>query len=122
MSILLFYLRLFPSKKFKIFAWANMAYTVCWAISAFFVNLTVCTPIAYYYDKSIPHGHCKNQAISGSINGSLSLIGDISILCLPIPMVLQLHINLRRKIALMGIFLLGSLQVPPTPASFHIHS
>jgi hypothetical protein len=109
LSILLFYLRLFPSRKFAYFAYANMAYTIAWAISTWIVNLTTCTPIAYFYDKTIPNGHCRNQAISGSINGSLSLFGDIMILILPIPMVLRLQIDLRRKIALLGIFLLGTL-------------
>lgn len=108
-SILLFYMRLFPSKKFKMFAWANMAYTICWGIAAFIVNLNVCHPIAFFYNKTTPHGKCKNQAISGTINGSLSLLGDVMILCLPIPMIWQLHVNLRRKIALVGIFMLGGL-------------
>jgi hypothetical protein len=102
-------MRLFPSKKFKMFAFANLAYTICWGITAFIVNLNVCTPIAYFYDKSIKGGHCKNQAISGTANGALSLLGDIMILCLPVPMVWQLHVNLRRKIALIGIFMLGGL-------------
>ena len=108
-SILLFYMRLFPSKTFKMFAWGNMAYTICWGISAFFVNLTVCTPIAFFYDKTIENGHCRNQAISGTANGALSLLGDVMILCLPIPMIWKLHVNLRRKIALIGVFMLGGL-------------
>jgi hypothetical protein len=91
------------------FAFANLAYTICWAITAFIVNLNVCSPIAYFYDKSIKGGHCKNQAISGTANGALSLLGDIMILCLPVPMVWQLHVNLRRRIALIGIFMLGGL-------------
>lgn len=108
-SILLFYMRLFPSNKFKMFAYANLAYTIGWGIATWFVNLTVCTPIAFYYDRTIPGGHCKNQVVSGTVNGALSLVGDIFILALPIPMIFQLQINLRRKVALAGIFLLGSL-------------
>ena len=109
-SILLLYMRLFSqSKTFKAFAWANLAYTIAWGISTWIVNLTVCTPVAYYYDKTIPGGHCKNQAVSGTINAVLSLAGDICILALPLPMISQLQINHRRKVALAGIFLLGSL-------------
>lgn len=109
LSILLFYLRLFPGRKFAIAAYINMGYTICWGIATWIVNLNVCSPIAYFYDKSIPGGYCKNQAISGTINGSLSLLGDICILLLPIPMVWRLQINLRRRLALLGIFLLGTL-------------
>lgn len=109
LSILLFYLRLFPSRKFAYWAYANMAYTVCWGIASWIVNLNTCHPIAYFYDKTIPNGYCNNQAISGTINGSLSLFGDVCILVLPIPMVWGLQINLRRRLALLGIFLLGTL-------------
>jgi hypothetical protein len=97
------------SKTFKMFAWANLFYTIAWGISTWFVNLTVCAPIAYYYDKTIPGGQCKNQVVSGTVNAALSLVGDIFILGLPIPMIFQLQINMRRKIALAGIFMLGSL-------------
>ena len=86
-----------------------MAYTIMWGIASWIVNLTVCTPVAFFYDHTIPGGSCKNQAVSGSINGGLSLLGDILILLLPIPMIWRLQINNRRKFALMGIFLLGGL-------------
>jgi hypothetical protein len=109
LSILLFYVRLFPYAKFRYFAYANMAYTIAWGIATWVVNLMVCSPIAFYYDKTIPGGVCKNQSISGSVNGALSLLGDICILSLPLPMIWKLHMNTRRKIALCGIFLLGSL-------------
>lgn len=92
-----------------------MAYTIGWAISTWIVNLTTCTPIAYFWDKTIPGGYCRNQALTGSINGGLSLLGDICILVLPIPMVAQLQINFRRKVALLGIFLLGTLYAHPHP-------
>jgi hypothetical protein len=86
-----------------------MAYTIAWGIASWIVNLTVCTPVAFYYDKSIPGGSCKDQSVSGAANGALSLLGDLCILALPLPMIWKLHMNTRRKIALCGIFMLGSL-------------
>ncbi len=102
-------MRIFATRKFKIAAYVNIAYTIAWAISTWIVNLTVCTPIAFYYDHTIPNGVCRNQAISGSINGGLSLLGDLSILVLPLPMIWNLKINIRKKLALCGIFTLGIL-------------
>lgn len=84
-----------------------MAYSILWAISTWIVNLTVCTPIAFYYDRTIPGGTCRNQAISGSINGGLSLLGDFFVLGLPLPVIWNLKVNLRRKIGIICIFLLG---------------
>jgi hypothetical protein len=43
----------------------------------------------------------------GMTNGVLSFVGDLIILSLPIPMIWALQINLRRKIALNAIFLIG---------------
>lgn len=92
-----------------------MAYTLGWAISTWIVNLTVCIPIAFYYDHTIKGCSCKNQAISGSVNGLLSLLRDISILILPVPMMWHLKMNTRRKIGICGIFMLGCLYVPLSP-------
>ncbi|KAH8906156.1 hypothetical protein BR93DRAFT_969368 [Coniochaeta sp. PMI_546] len=106
-SIVLFYVRIFSTRKFRVAAYCVIAYTIAWAISTWIVNLTVCTPIAFYYDRTIPGGTCRNQAISGSINGGLSLLGDILVLGLPIPVVWSLKINTRKKAGILGIFLLG---------------
>lgn len=109
-SILLFYLRLFSNTKaFRIAAYVNIGYTIAWAISTWIVNLMVCTPVAYYYDRTIPGGHCSNQAISGSVNGGLSLLGDVAILVLPIPVIWGLKMNKRRKIGIIAILMLGAL-------------
>ena len=106
-SIILFYMRIFTTRPFRIAAYCVLAYTIAWAISTWVVNLTVCAPIAFYYDRTIEGGHCHNQAISGSINGGLSLIGDILVLAMPVPVILNLKINTRKKMGILGIFLLG---------------
>ncbi|KAH8897528.1 hypothetical protein GQ53DRAFT_638636 [Thozetella sp. PMI_491] len=108
-SIILFYMRIFTTKEFRFWAYIGIAYTLMWAIATWFVNLTVCTPIAYYYDRTIPGGSCRNQAISGTVNGGLSLLGDVYILALPLPSILGLKLNPRKKAAVLGIFLLGCL-------------
>lgn len=96
-------------RDFRISVYVGIGYTLAWGISTWFVNLTTCTPIAFAYDKTIPNGTCRNQALTGSISAVLSLIGDIYIVLLPLPVLWQLKINTRRKVAVIGIFLLGSL-------------
>ncbi|KAJ0108178.1 hypothetical protein J7T55_000143 [Diaporthe amygdali] len=94
-SILLFYLR-------------GIAYTFMWGLATWIVNLTTCTPIAFFYDRTIKGGTCRNQVVSGTIAAVLSLVGDIYVLVLPLPALWQLKINTRKKVAVVGIFLLGS--------------
>jgi hypothetical protein len=100
-------MRIFTTRKFRIAAYCVIAYTIAWAISTWIVNLTVCSPIAFYYDRTIQGGTCRNQAISGSVNGGLSLLGDIFVLALPLPVIWNLKINMRKRVGIIGIFLLG---------------
>jgi hypothetical protein len=80
----------------------------CWAIAAFTSNVLQCTPVSFFWDKTQP-GHCLPNALVtiGMTNGVLSFVGDLIILALPVPMIWTLQINLRRKIALNAIFLIG---------------
>ncbi|KAK1751006.1 hypothetical protein QBC47DRAFT_351784 [Echria macrotheca] len=108
LSIVIFYMRIFTTRNFRIAAHCVNAYTIAWAISTWIVNLTVCTPIAFYYDRTIPGGgSCRNQAVSGSISGGLSLLGDILVLALPVPVIWRLRIDTRRRIGIICVFLLG---------------
>lgn len=107
-SILLLYVRLFPTQTFKRVALGVWIFTLCWAISAFMSNLFQCTPVSYFWNKAQP-GRCLPNALItiGLTNGVLSFVGDLVILALPFPMIWKLQINLRRKAALTGMFLLG---------------
>lgn len=73
-------------------------------------SLFECTPISYFWDKT-QHGHCvSNPLITiGLTNGVLSAIGDVFILMMPLPVLLTLQIDSRKKWALAGIFAVGSL-------------
>ena len=57
--------------------------------------------------KPLTPGYCVPNANSVYGLGAVSIFYDIVILLLPIPMIINLHINRRKKIALAGIFTLG---------------
>ena len=69
-----------------------------------------CTPVNYFWDKTIKGGTCLPNALItiGMSNGVLSFVGDLFILAMPIPMILKLNLNARRKAALIAMFLLGA--------------
>jgi len=79
----------------------------------FVVNLLVaifeCTPVAFYWDKSITGGTCINQNQFYRWNGVANLLIDFMILTLSIPMIWRLNLAFRQKVSLSGIFLLGLL-------------
>jgi len=102
-------MHIFTTKPFRIAAWVNIVYTLLWAIIGWCVNLTVCHPVSYFYDRTTPGGYCASQQVSGAANGALGVFGDVVILLLPLFVVRKLQLNLRKKIAMSCIFFLGGL-------------
>ncbi|ROW04938.1 hypothetical protein VPNG_06999 [Cytospora leucostoma] len=107
-SILVFYMRIFVTRPFKIAAWVLITLTLIWAIVTWCINLTVCTPVSYFWDKTIPGGKCASQQVTGAVSGALGALGDVLILGLPLFMLRGLKLNQRKKVALSAIFLLGA--------------
>ncbi|KAF7887941.1 uncharacterized protein EAF01_011095 [Botrytis porri] len=104
-SLILLYVRLFPTTNFRKFAWAIWIYTLLWTIAALGASTFECTPVSYFWNKD-QKGHCIPNALRtiSFTNGLLTFLGDCVILCMPIPMIWKLQMNVRRKIALIGIF------------------
>ncbi|PQE22977.1 integral membrane protein [Rutstroemia sp. NJR-2017a BBW] len=107
-SIILLYVRLFPTDTFRRFAWGIWVYTLLWTIGALGASTFECTPVSYFWNKD-QEGHCVPNALRtvSFTNGFLSFIGDCVILCMPLPMIWNLRMNRRKKFALMGIFTVG---------------
>ncbi|KAH1629913.1 hypothetical protein KXV25_003215 [Aspergillus fumigatus] len=109
-SIIVFLKRLLGSVRlYAIISNCLIAFIAVWALTAVLVNTFQCTPVQYYYDKSL-NGHCmKGQVQFFQAMGSIALVEDVFILCLPIPIVWGLQITLRQKMALTVVFSLGGL-------------
>ncbi len=110
-SLILFYVRLFPSKKFRLAGWIIFGFTLFWACGAWLASLLECNPVSFFWDKSIKGGTCvPNPLITvGLTSGVVSCLNDILIFAMPIPVLAKLHMNAKKKIALMGVFALGIL-------------
>ncbi|KAF1836192.1 hypothetical protein BDW02DRAFT_567243 [Decorospora gaudefroyi] len=68
-----------------------------------------CVPVAYLWDKSIPGGHCLQQAHMFRYGSLPNIVTDVAILVLPMPLIWKLHTSTRVKIGLLITFLLGSI-------------
>jgi len=110
-SIILLYVRIFNTPIFKKVAWGAWIYTLLWTIGAWMSSTFECTPVEFFWNKTIKGGHCVNNALTviGFTNGFLSFLGDLFILGMPLPMIWRLQMNRRSKIALTGIFMFGAL-------------
>ncbi|KAL8922596.1 MAG: hypothetical protein Q9208_005100 [Pyrenodesmia sp. 3 TL-2023] len=106
MSLLLFYHRLFPVRRFTIVAVITGCIMIGWWIGFILAIIFSCRPVASFWNKAIP-GHCiSEKSLSWGITGS-ELGANILMLVLPIPWLWDLRLALSKKFALIGIFMLG---------------
>lgn len=110
-SILLLYLRLFGIRKpFKIAILVTEALVVAWCISIIFSGIFQANPIsAIWYPKELHTQVDYTKYLLGT--AVPNVVTDFVILILPVSMVWQLQISKRRKRALCGVFLLGTLYI-----------
>jgi hypothetical protein len=81
-----------------------MALIAAWAIGTVVAGLTICQPIAFNWDQTIPGGKCGDQVLSFTITGVVNLITDVMVLALPMPYLFRLQLPTYKKVVLIGIF------------------
>lgn len=82
MSIISFYLRVFPQKKFRYICFAVMGIVIASTLAVAFGQAFACTPISDGW-KAVPTGSCVNREqlqLAGSI---INLLTDVIVLVLP---------------------------------------
>ena len=79
-------------------------YTI-WAV---FSSIFACTPIPYFWDKSLK-GHCINQFAMWFSNAGVNILTDLAIIILPMPVLRRLNLAKRQKRALTVVFAIGGL-------------
>lgn len=108
--MLVFYQRIFLERKFRIISIIIGLVVIAWFIAYLFILFFTCIPLAYWWDKTIPGGHCINESDTGYFGTSPpDILTNIAILVLPVPYLWQLQMPRWKKLALTFIFLLGSL-------------
>lgn len=69
-----------------------------------------CSPITYYWNQFRgAEGHCIDVNTFYLALGIINMANDVVILTIPIPQILKLQMSTRKKAAVCGIMLLGSL-------------
>ena len=113
MSVLMFYRRIFPVPRFKWVLYFCSFLALGWFVGVMVVNFVACFPMDHFwlqYDTTIHHeGTCINLEGYFMGNGIAECITDFVILAAPFSQVLKLQMALPQKIAVMGIFGLGTL-------------
>lgn len=105
-SILLFYLRIFPHQTFRRVCYALVGFVTAWTITFTFVQIFQCNPIHKAWDHTVP-GTCANNGIITFAQAILSVFQDIFIIILPLPLFLRLKVSRQKKWGVVLMFGLG---------------
>ncbi|MCJ1275265.1 hypothetical protein MMC21_003066 [Puttea exsequens] len=110
MSILLFYLRVSPAATFRIWVKTTMTACMIGEVLFSFIVLFSCNPIAKSWDPMIP-GRCLYQIGIFKAVTVFSLVTNIVILVLPLHMIWNLHMALKRRLFLLAVLAMGILPI-----------
>ena len=107
-SCLLFYARIFPiqSRWFRYGLWLGHTLNFLWWLTSIARCLLFCDPVDRYWDTEKP-GFCRRPNALYIGNAIPSVVIDIYILLLPLPIIAGLSIKLGRKLFVLGVFVCG---------------
>jgi hypothetical protein len=110
-SILLFYLRIFPDWKLRRAIYAMIG--TCALYSVVFVTVTAlqCIPVSMAWKKwdGEHHGKCLDLNADGWASASLNIILDLIVIALPMKQLTGLNMGWQRKLGVIVMFLGGGL-------------
>lgn len=119
LSVLFFYLRIFPNKDMRMASKIVIALISVWSLANILMFLLLCHPFAAIYNPALPGGKCGNQIGAFIAVGVYNIISDFVVLTLPLRTIWTLNTKNQMKLSLSGIFLIGLLYViHSSPLSF----
>jgi len=111
LTLLFFFLRIFPKPLIRRLLWATVAFNVLWGFAFVVTAIFQCQPISFYWtswDKERP-GKCVNINALAWTNAIVSIVMDIWMLALPLYEVFQLQLTWRKKVSVAMMFFVGTL-------------
>lgn len=108
LAVLGFLRRVFPTPAMRLGCYVLGGMSISWGVAIVITTCLQCTPIARFWDQTIA-GRCIDYMAFYEYSGIVNCIIDGLTIMLPIREVLRLQMSRGRKLALCGVFLLGTL-------------
>ncbi|KAJ4390957.1 hypothetical protein N0V93_004556 [Gnomoniopsis smithogilvyi] len=110
MSLLFFYLRIFPAKGVRMLLWGTIFYNIAWGIAFVLVAIFQCQPISFYWTKwdGVGSGTCLDTNAIGWANGVSSIVLDVWMLAIPMAQLRTLQLHFKKKIGVAIMFCTGT--------------
>ncbi|KAF2636236.1 hypothetical protein P280DRAFT_409992 [Massarina eburnea CBS 473.64] len=110
LTLLVFFLRIFPAQRVRRILWGTIIFTACWGIATTLAAILQCKPIRYNWTRwdNEHEGQCLNINALAWSNAGISIALDIWMLVIPLWQVFKLKMSWRKKISVSLMFLVGA--------------
>ena len=108
-SIAALYLRLFPNKRSRQASILMLVYFSALGLSVMIANLFQCRPISVFWDLAAENAKCFNIFLFFELTCISNIVGDVSMMLIPVPTVWKLQTSTSRKVGIAIVFLSGSM-------------
>lgn len=108
-SILLLYLRIFPTGWVRVGSWITLVYLLLFLIAQIITSCLICRPLELFWTVGPSAPTCINLFLFYQINGILNIVGDVAVMVLPIPSIVKLQTSKSRKAGIAFCFASGSM-------------
>lgn len=108
-SILFFYLRVFPAKSFRILTYSVMGVCGLYTVAFFVATLIQCRPISMAWNQwdGLHEGTCNDIHLQGWIAAAINIFLDAVVMGLPMKHLAGLNMSLKKKLMVMSMFGVG---------------
>ncbi|CAN9087251.1 unnamed protein product [Alternaria alternata] len=108
-SILFFYLRVFPAKSFRVLTYSVMAVCALYTVAFFVATLIQCRPISMAWTQwdGLHEGTCNDIHLQGWIAAAINIFLDAVVMALPMKHLAGLNMSLKKKLMVMAMFGVG---------------
>ncbi|KAL2851549.1 hypothetical protein BJY01DRAFT_208836 [Aspergillus pseudoustus] len=109
--LLLFYLRIFPSKRMRTIIKISCGVTFCYGVAFIFALAFQCSPVSYNWNgwDGEHRGTCVQKNTLVVTAAALNIVLDAWVIALPIPKVLRLQASITTKLQVIFMFSVGFL-------------
>lgn len=111
LSLLFFYLRIFPSQGVRRTLWATAIFNCIFGIVFVFVAIFQCQPVSYFWTKwdGMHEGKCFDIGIITWSNAAISIVLDVWMLAIPLSQLKKLNLDWKKKVGVGMMFGVGTL-------------
>lgn len=93
--------------------WIFAAVVASYSIAQIVMSIFQCTPVRKAWRPATP-GTCLDTFVAATTPASINVVADFATVFLPMPLIWGMQMQWRRKVQLIGIFMLGGLWVFPS--------